>query len=724
MTAKTFLLLAAALFLCLIPQTTSARTTSPAIVVGYQAREMWWKGADGRNIFREATITFPLMVTNIEEETQFRTGTALPFDGMTIEGLPWAVSTSAALVVNEPRYGLPDGVLEGSLNISLLGGAVLPGEAWDLCLTVYVDVPDYGLYPVRNCLTLESPGWVLDIGGQIGTLEAGAAGTVQFPVRLSDLGDGFYSLDSGTWLNTTRGITWQDYILIDGGEGVLHISSDGTREAASEIPFWKGITARTADAVYMAVGRSVLEFSHAPAAPTERTGGLNVHGGSGRNSNRLVFPNSADRLLAAAPSRFVNASAAAWQMGDVIEIIAANYAGGVVYVHELTEAAFLGMTALLYSHGIEADLQSAEISRFFDAIALTEAAAFPLPAGVRSEVAAQRLEGMLDVLISRYAGEAVSAHELMEAALRAMTELLDRHSIYFSAEELAGFADSIDGRLFGIGVSLVMREDGRMVVARVLPDAPAQRAGILPGDVLVSVDGSDVFGMPPDVIVGLIVDPRYESVVVEFERGGRTLIFDIVKEEVQSPTVIVERPRGMPRAYRLVQVTSMSLATGNDFRTAMERMREEGVRGIILDLRGNTGGSLDVTVDIANQIVPRGVVLQMVGQAGDRRTYSSGLREAPFENIVVLVDRFTASAAEVIASALQDSGAALVVGEVTFGKGLVQSIFPLREGGAVRLTTEEYFRRDGRGIEGVGVVPCVVLEDAGLEWAVEALLWD
>lgn len=163
--------------------------------------------------------------------------------------------------------------------------------------------------------------------------------------------------------------------------------------------------------------------------------------------------------------------------------------------------------------------------------------------------------------------------------------------------------------------------------------------------------------------------------------------------------------------FRHIKIDLIGLSTGEEIREALAVMADEDVTGIILDLRNNAGGFLDVTMDIAGQLVPGGVVFRTVSKTGRRVTHSSFLQEVPFENIVVLVNGRTASAAEVIAAALQDSGAAVVIGEHTYGKGTVQSIYKIRTGGALKLTTEEFFRRNGDTINVYGVTPCIIVEN-------------
>ena len=333
-------------------------------------------------------------------------------------------------------------------------------------------------------------------------------------------------------------------------------------------------------------------------------------------------------------------------------------------------------------------------------------------------LAGHHLATVIELIVTRYVGDEVSVDELLEAALRGMTDILDQYSAYLSAAELAEFTNNLSGRLVGIGVSMQILEDGNIVVSRVLPDSPALEVGILPGDILLTVEGQDIQGKPLEFVSNIITNPDYENVTITVYRDGVVLRFDIQKAEIRSPTVLIDRFDSVAEAdglggmhnYRYVQISTIGTATAHDVRTAVQQMQAEGVNGIIIDLRGNTGGYLDVTMDIANQFVPQGIVLQTQSQSGRVRTYSSMLTQQPFENIVVLVNRFTASAAEVIASSLQDSGAAIVIGEPTFGKGLVQTVYALPTGGALKLTTEEFFRRNGGPINHIGVIPCIEVE--------------
>jgi len=383
------------------------------------------------------------------------------------------------------------------------------------------------------------------------------------------------------------------------------------------------------------------------------------------------------------------------------------------------------------------------LTAFVAAFVLVLVTAVPVQASrIRSDAltAGHQLAEIMNLVLTQYVGEPVTTLELKEAAIRGMTEILDQYSIFLSSDEMRRFSESVTGRIrTGIGIRMALMQDGRAVVAVVFSNSPAYRVGMLSGDVLMYIDGESVEGMTLDLISTIVTNPETERVTIEVDREGESYTFDILKEEIVTPTVTVYALDDIPEAdeitanlrrYRRIHISSVGLNTGEDLETVLQELHDEGIQGIILDLRGNTGGYLEPTIDIANLLVPRGVVLQTVNQGGNRRVYSSTLRNAPFENIVVLVDRFTASAAEVIASALQDSGVATVVGEVTFGKGLVQSVYGMRTGGALKLTTEEYFRRSGEAINDVGVIPDILVEntpgirmpDAVLRVGIEVLL--
>jgi carboxyl-terminal processing protease len=316
------------------------------------------------------------------------------------------------------------------------------------------------------------------------------------------------------------------------------------------------------------------------------------------------------------------------------------------------------------------------------------------------------------LIANEYAGGEITQEQLLEAAIQGMTTILDSYSEYMNAADFARFTGDLSGKLVGIGVHIRLNEDKRHEIVRVLPDTPAREAKLARGDIFLSVNGRPTEGLGLDEVIALIGDPQIMNVKLEIQRGDKTIPFQITKREIPSISVYTETlgdllgVKGAAYdAVRYIAVTSISENTAEALKSVIERLKKDKIDKIIIDLRGNTGGYLGVAVDICNLLVPKGPVLITEDAFGHRETMYSHLDKTPFSQTVVLVDRYTASGAEIIAAALQDAGVAVIIGETTFGKGVIQSMYTLSTGGALKLTTEEYFRRSGGKINEVGIEP-------------------
>ena len=327
--------------------------------------------------------------------------------------------------------------------------------------------------------------------------------------------------------------------------------------------------------------------------------------------------------------------------------------------------------------------------------------------------ASMYLGEIMELILDKYANGPVSLDELFEAAVGGMTEILDIYSRYLSKEEYEAFTDSLSGRLVGIGIIIAQNADGTLDIVRVLPSSPANDAGLKRGDRLITVNGINVDDKPVSEVVGIIQNQEISNIRITISRNGLEYIFNMVKREIPSATVFVDKFEDLlgpdyakySSSSRYIAIASIGETTAVDLSEAVDSVMREGVRNIILDLRGNSGGYLDEAVDICRLIVPAGPILHTIDSRGERETIRSRLPFKPFENIIVLVDGTTASAAELIAAALQDSKAATIIGETTYGKGVIQRMYPLISGGVLIVTTEEYLRRSGAKINGIGVRP-------------------
>ena len=326
---------------------------------------------------------------------------------------------------------------------------------------------------------------------------------------------------------------------------------------------------------------------------------------------------------------------------------------------------------------------------------------------------------IIELILERYVGEPVTAQELTEAALAGMTSILDDFSVFMTTREFSDYTDSLNNRYVGIGVTILGVEE-KIIFREVFAGGPGYIAGLLPGDILISVDDVEVIGASVSEVVDMI---RGEEglVKIEVERLEEILAFEIIRGSIERDSVSLVNLENNPEIslearsdsrildYAYIRVVSVGDETANEFRAALEQISD--ARGLILDLRGNSGGYLNTTVELANMLVPAGPILTAYTNFGQSYAPVSTLENAPFYGkIIVLTDQSTASAAEVIASALQDSGAAIVVGQTTYGKGLIQSTF-ISELGVLKLTTEEFFRRNGETLNGVGVIPDIYVDN-------------
>jgi carboxyl-terminal processing protease len=338
----------------------------------------------------------------------------------------------------------------------------------------------------------------------------------------------------------------------------------------------------------------------------------------------------------------------------------------------------------------------------------------PTPYEEKLEIAGDLISEVMKLIGDHYVGEDITTEMLYEAALRGMSQVLDPYSEYYSDEDLEKLEQSLSGSVYGIGIRLAADEEASNIVKYVLPDSPAEKSGLIPGDAIITVNGTDVQELEADGIAALITEAKEKALVV-FRRGDALHTVEIPKEIISVSTVevhkvddAVDSAKGKNVSnMRYIRLTEFGENTSSEFKKALEQMSADGVTRIILDLRGNPGGYAHVTVDLCRMIVPKGPIMYTIDKKGTKKEINSSLEKPPFEKIALLTDPGTASAAEVLASALQDAGAAVVIGETTYGKGLIQSIFTLPSGGAFKLTTEKYLRRSGGEINGIGVIPDV-----------------
>ena len=315
---------------------------------------------------------------------------------------------------------------------------------------------------------------------------------------------------------------------------------------------------------------------------------------------------------------------------------------------------------------------------------------------------------VLEDTINKYYLENVDEQTLEKGVYDGLVEALgDPYSTYYSSEELKELQDKTEGIYYGIGAYVGIDADTSLPrLTGIIEGTPAQESGLRAGDLLYKVDGEEVQGLELTQVVSKIKGEEGTSVHLTIIREGATdyLEVDVVRRKVESPTV---NQKMLDGDIGYIQITEFDTVTLDPFTEALAVCRGSGMKGLILDLRGNPGGNLNTVCDIAREILPEGLIVYTEDKDGKRSEYTcDGTREMK-EPLVVLVDSGSASASEILAGAVKDYGIGTLVGTTTFGKGIVQRIISLSDGSAVKLTVSNYYTPKGNNIHKIGIEPDV-----------------
>ena len=307
----------------------------------------------------------------------------------------------------------------------------------------------------------------------------------------------------------------------------------------------------------------------------------------------------------------------------------------------------------------------------------------------------------VSTISSSYAGE-IDYEKATQAAVQGMLSTLDPHSMYFPYNEFRKLKEDQDSRFYGIGVTIVQHRDG-VYIQSAVENTPAAHLGLRYGDRILEVDGKDARDWPSEQVSKNVRGARGEPVTIKVDRAGSEapLYFTIVRELVPLPSIrdayMVRPGTGYIGLTRGFQHTS-----DEELREALKKLKGQGMRQLVLDLRGNPGGLLDQAIDVSSEFLPRGdVVVSVRGRSEYREPliYKSSGAEPEDVPLVVLINRGSASASEIVAGAIQDHGRGLIVGETSFGKGLVQRVFQLPFNTGLTLTTARYYTPYGRSLQ-------------------------
>ena len=288
---------------------------------------------------------------------------------------------------------------------------------------------------------------------------------------------------------------------------------------------------------------------------------------------------------------------------------------------------------------------------------------------------------------------------IYDGAIPEMLHTLDPHSSFYDPKAYARMKEDQHGKYYGVGM-LIVQQNGKVVVVNPIENSPAFRAGIHPGDVITSIDGQSANGMTSDDVANRLKGPRGTKVNVTMTRVGASspLNFDLVRDEI--PNASIDLSYEIRPGIGYLHIRQFQETTGREFDDAIESFGP-GLKGLVLDLRQNPGGVLVEAVSVCDRLLKRGqIIVSQRGRAFPEQVYrATHGNEGDSFPIVVLVNRGTASAAEIVSGALQDHDRALIAGETTFGKGLVQTVYTLSDNTGLALTTYHYFTPSGRLIQ-------------------------
>lgn len=305
----------------------------------------------------------------------------------------------------------------------------------------------------------------------------------------------------------------------------------------------------------------------------------------------------------------------------------------------------------------------------------------------------------------------MSEEILNEAAIKGYVEGLgDPYSVYYDAEETKSLMESTSGEFGGIGVGLTQNIDTMIIsFTNVYEDSPGERAGFKEGDILYKVNGEEVTGQDLDQVVSKIRGEKGTEVEITVLRGEQMeeYIGTAIRDMIEVTTVSSEL---LEDSIGYIAVSGFEKVTYHQFEAAIEELKTQGMSGLIVDLRNNPGGNLSTVCEMTDLILPKGIIVYTEDKNGKKQMEMSDEEHQLDLPLVVLVNGNSASASEIFAGAVQDYGAGKIVGTTTYGKGIVQQIYSLSDGTALKITTSEYFTPNGRNIHGKGIVPDVVVE--------------
>ena len=343
---------------------------------------------------------------------------------------------------------------------------------------------------------------------------------------------------------------------------------------------------------------------------------------------------------------------------------------------------------------------------------MPEIASYVSGAAAEFLAVAHELDREVSAVVARYGQKLGSRTLTYEAISGMLASVNDKYTVFLNPKEYAALNEGLDGGNFsGVGIAIRVDDDTKLLRATdIVPGGPAEHAGMLPGDLILSIDGKSTQGMTGDEDARLLRGKEGTIVRLVVQRNGQTLQSPvaITRAIIHQPSVYA---RLLPSGIGYARLTVFGMNTASELSSALDRLAAQGAKAYILDLRDNGGGYLEAAIDVSSKFIPSGPIVSVESRGGNDTQYDAENTAIAPRPLAVLVNGYTASASEITSGAIQDNGIGELIGTRTYGKGVVQTIHPLPDGAAVKITSARYLTPHGRDINTIGIQPDLLAPD-------------
>ncbi len=330
-------------------------------------------------------------------------------------------------------------------------------------------------------------------------------------------------------------------------------------------------------------------------------------------------------------------------------------------------------------------------------------------AGDDPSLNAKELEREVNAVVTEYGAKAGSNRTLTYSALAGMlASVKDKYTTFLSPKEYAALNEGLDGGNFsGVGISIAVDDKTKLLmVNEVIPGGPAEKAGLQGGDTILEIDGRSTKGLTTDQDAKQLRGDKGSIVKLTIERADKELpVVAVTRDIIHQPSVYSKL---LDNGIGYARLTVFGSNTAGELTTALTKLQAEGAKAYVLDLRDNGGGYLNAAIEVSSKFIPSGPIVSVEAKGGSSTQYDAENTAIPPKPLAVLVNRYTASASEITSGAIQDDGVGELIGEKTYGKGVVQTIHPLPDGSAVKITSARYLTPHGRDINLIGITPDII----------------